>query len=209
MIHAYDETYLEQARTMLGTMLDFAVHDLKYNIQDFYTLFCESKFAKAFETGSSALIAGKSGVELAYDIVGNSNTEPKFAMNRSPEYWTGWALAYYQWYTALSFEQINAFISIKDIVKMYPKYHEMDIMQFVDSLDCLYAQKNPDSNLKIRRIAAGLTQSQLAKYSKVPLRTIQQYEQRRKNINIAKADTVAALAQALSCKIKDLFEITL
>ena len=72
MIHAYDETYLEQARTMLGTMLDFAVHDLKYNIQDFYTLFCESKFAKAFETGSSALIAGKSGVELAYDIVGNT-----------------------------------------------------------------------------------------------------------------------------------------
>ena len=92
---------------------------------------------------------------------------------------------------------------------MYPKYHEMDIMQFVDSLDRLYAQKNPDSNLKIRRIAAGLTQSQLAKYSKVPLRTIQQYEQRRKNINIAKADTVAALAQALSCNIKDLFEITL
>ena len=39
MIHAYDKIYLEKARAVLGRMLDFAVHDLKYNLADFFDLF--------------------------------------------------------------------------------------------------------------------------------------------------------------------------
>ena len=35
MIRAYDKIYLEKARTALGRMLDFAVYDLKYDINDF------------------------------------------------------------------------------------------------------------------------------------------------------------------------------
>ena len=35
-MYAYDKTYLEKARTALGRMLDFAVYDLKYNIEDFF-----------------------------------------------------------------------------------------------------------------------------------------------------------------------------
>ena len=89
---------------------------------------------------------------------------------------------------------------------MYSKYHEMDIMQFVDSMNEMYAQKNHTTNLKKRRIDAELSQSELAKISGVPLRTIQQYEQRQKNINSAKVETVLALSQALSCDIKDILE---
>lgn len=35
MIRAYDKIYLEKARTALGRMLDFAVYDLKYDINFF------------------------------------------------------------------------------------------------------------------------------------------------------------------------------
>ena len=35
MIHAYDKVYLEKARTTLARMLDFAVYDLKYDIEEF------------------------------------------------------------------------------------------------------------------------------------------------------------------------------
>ena len=70
----------------------------------------------------------------------------------------------------------------------------------------MYAQKNHTTNLKKRRIGAELSQSELAKISGVPLRTIQQYEQRQKNINSAKVETVLALSQALSCDIKDILE---
>ena len=35
MIYAYDKVYLEKARTSLARMLDFAVYDLNYDIEDF------------------------------------------------------------------------------------------------------------------------------------------------------------------------------
>ena len=43
MIHAYDKVYLEKARTALGRMLDFAVYDLKYEVEDFWGLFLDRK----------------------------------------------------------------------------------------------------------------------------------------------------------------------
>ena len=64
MIHAYDKIYLEKARAVLGRMLDFAVHDLKYNLADFFDLFIKSGIAKRFETGDFTVITGMSGVEL-------------------------------------------------------------------------------------------------------------------------------------------------
>ena len=45
MIHAYDKVYLDKARTALGRMLDFAVYDLKYDIEDFFALFITSGIA--------------------------------------------------------------------------------------------------------------------------------------------------------------------
>ncbi len=207
MIRAYDKLYLERARALLGRMLDFAVYDLKLEICGFYRDFCESEYAAKFERGDATLLAGKSGIELAYDITCTSSTEPRFTSNRSPEYWAGWALAYYQWYTALSFGKINSIVPIEDVLAMYPKYHEMDIMQFVDAMNEAYAAQKRFTNLKERRREAGLSQSELAKISGVPLRTIQQYEQRQKNINCARAETLLALAQALSCPLTDLLEI--
>ena len=75
-------------------------------------MFISSGVAARFETGDFAVIVGKSGVELAYEVLEKSGTsferiKPKYALNRSEEYWTGWALAYYQWETSLSFAEIN------------------------------------------------------------------------------------------------------
>ena len=42
--------------------------------------------------------------------------------------------------------------------------------------------------------------------SKVPVRTIQQYEQRQKNINKANAEYVITLAHVLCCEPIDLME---
>lgn len=66
MIHAYDTTYLDKARTALGRMLDLAVYNLKYDITDIFNLFLTSGAAWRFERGDYTLIVGMSGVELAY-----------------------------------------------------------------------------------------------------------------------------------------------
>lgn len=211
MIHAYDKVYLEKARTTLGRMLDFAVCELHCDLTAFFDMFISSGIAALFEDGDFTVIAGKSGVELAYQVLEESGldiqrTKPVFAASRSPEYWTGWALAYYQWETALSFREITACIPISDIPDLYYPYHEMDIRQFSDKMNELYLAAKPDTNLKILRRQAGLSQRRLAELSGVPLRTIQQYEQRQKNINKAQVEYLMRLSHILHCRVDDLVE---
>lgn len=211
MIHAYDKTYLDKARTALGRMLDFAVYDLKYDITDFFDLFLTSGAAQRFEQGDYTLIVGMSGVELAYKVLELSGREqerikPRYTVDRSEEYWTGWALAYYQWETALKFQEIVRCVPIQDIRRLYSPYHEMDIRQFCDKMNELYRTAKPETNLKSLRQKAGFSQRELAELSGVPVRTIQQYEQRQKNINKAQAEYLVMLAQAMCCGVEDLME---
>lgn len=211
MTYAYDKVYLDKARSALGRMLDFAVHDLGYDIGEFFDPFISTGTAERFETGDYTLLVGKSGVELAYEVLDRAlgsveRISPRYTANRSEEYWTGWALAYYQWETALSFREIVRYVPIKEIRALYSPYHEMDIRQFVDKINDLYRAAKPDTNLKVLRQRAGLSQRELAERSGVPLRTIQQYEQRQKQINKAQAEYLAMLAKALRCDMEDLIE---
>ena len=211
MIHAYDKVYLDKARTALGRMLDFAVYDLKYDIEEFFALFIISGIAARFEKGDYRVIVGMSGVELAYKVLELTKGEetrikPQYSADRSEEYWAGWALAYYQWDTALSFEEIVRAVPMKRIVQMYSPYHEMDIRQFCDKMNERYRTAQPETNLKALRQRLGLSQRELSEQSGVPLRTIQQYEQRQKSINKAQSEYLLMLARALCCNMEDLLE---
>lgn len=213
MIHAYDKVYLEVAQTTLGTLLDYAVHELEYELDSFFNLFVQTGLAQRFGEGDFTLIAGKSGVELAYETLSfssishtRSDASPSFG--RSEEYWTGWALAYFQWSTALSFNEIVSYIPLQTIQSIYHPYHEMDIRHFNDAMNELFLSAKKETNLKIRRKRMGLSQSKLAETSRVPLRTIQQYEQRQKSINKAQGEYLAKLAKALFCTMEDLLEYT-
>lgn len=210
MIHAYDKVYLEKARTALGRMLDFAVYDLEYDITKFFEMFLKSGVAAKFEIGDFTLLVGMSGVELAYKVLEQSGIyeriKPNYSVNRSEEFWTGWVLAYYQWETSLGFAKIVRCVPIRDIVALYSPYHEMDIRQFVDKMNDLYKAANPETNLKRLRQEAGLSQRELAELSGIPVRMIQQYEQRRKSINKAQAEYLVKLARLLYCEVEDLME---
>ena len=207
MIHAYDKVYLEKARTALGRMLDFAVYDLHLDLTEFWKQFLDSDVCKRFEQGDSSLLAGMSGIEMAYAVIGDASEriQPKPSMDRSEEYWLGWALAYYQWNTGIPFREIFDAEDIMKIKALYYPYHEMDIRHFCDLLDERYLS-NRTTKLKQYRQRMGLSQSQLAEESGVPLRTIQQYEQRQKNINMARAECVIKLAKTLYCEPEELME---
>lgn len=211
MIHAYDKIYLEKARIALGRMLDFAVYDLNYDIDVFFRMFITSGVAARFEKGDCSLLAGMSGVELTYKVLENCGVnleriKPKYVANRSREYWMGWALAYYQWETSLHFAEIARYIPVKEILALYTPYHEMDIRQFCDKMNEMYKTAKPETNLKLFRRNAGLSQRELSELSGVPVRTIQQYEQRQKNINKAQAEYLIMLSDVLCCEVIDLIE---
>ena len=82
----------------------------------------------------------------------------------------------------------------------------MDIRHFVDKMNDLYLSAKPDTNLKRKRNQAGFSQKELAELSGVPMRTIQQYEQRQKNINKAQVEYLLKLSTALCCEVESLSE---
>lgn len=209
MIRAYDKNYLAKAQNNMASMLDFAVYDLNEDLTSFYQKFLQSRVSRQFERGESAVIAGKSGVELALEVLGNEKLASKYrpVANRTPEFWCGWALAYFQWFTNLSFLEINTFIPVAEVLAFYSPYHEMDISKFCDKMIELYNNRKVYANLKKFRLAAGFSQSELAEISGVPVRTIQQYEQSQKNINAAKAETVVKLAKSLNTTVENLLEL--
>ena len=89
----------------------------------------------------------------------------------------------------MSFAEINQAIPVTEVRMLYTPYHEMDVRQFVDKMNELYREAKPETNLKELRTFANLSQSELAQQAGVSVRTIQQYEQRRKDINKAQTET--------------------
>ena len=180
-------------------------------MEEFYRMFLTSAYVHRFEKGNCSVVAGLSGVELAQRVIWERTPDeelpqPAFSLARSPEYWLGFYLSYYQWYNNLKFEQITSKVTIRDILLMYRKYHEMDVMHFVVALDEM-RQERQVARLQEYRKRICLSQRELAEKADVPLRTIQQYEQKQKNINHARVDYVIRLAQALYCRPDDLMEL--
>ena len=211
MIHAYDKSYLSAAQKNLARMLDYLVNDLHYPLETAWQWFVTSELSARFEQGDCSVLVGLSGVELARTVLEQAREpapvqQPSYAYDRSPEYWTGWALAYYQWFTGLRFAEIEQAVPITEVRLLYTPYHEMDVRQFADKMNELYRAAKPETNLKALRALAGLSQSELAEQANVPVRTIQQYEQRQKDINKAQAETLLRLARTLNCNVEDLME---
>ena len=132
------------------------------------------------------------------------NVSPRYG--RSPEFWAGWAAAYFQWQSGMSFKQLFQKMPFIELVSLYPSLHEADITKVADVLESRIESRSPETNLKRIRTAYGCSQSELARLSGVSLRSIQMYEQRRKDINKAQFDTLLRLSRVLGCRVEDLVE---
>lgn len=213
VICAYDRIYLERAQKIMGNMLDIAVNEYGLVLKEFYARFISSRCSDDFSKGDTSTVAGKTGKELFADVMEFDKDKEyerlrsiQLPMNKSPEYWTGWLLTYYQWTRGVSFRTIDIEIPIDRILRMYNPYHEMDITQAVDELNRIRQQNRIESYLKLYRKQRGYTQSELSEATGIPLKTIQQYEQRRKNINKASVDSIIVLSNILKCSPIDLME---
>ncbi len=210
-MRAYKETYLNNAAKIMGDMIDYAVNDCQLNGGLFFQMFITSGLAEQFEHGNPKIAAGMSGAEIAMHAMEAAtgtkpSIEPLERDCRTPEYWAGWALAHYQWYTAMSFSAILRFMPFADVMRMYPTLHEADITKFYRTVEDIRSRECPQTNLKRIREAVGLSQARLAREAGVSLRSIQTYEQRNKDVNKAQAITLAKIARVLSCEVEDLLE---
>lgn len=213
MTHAYSEEYLDDAMKNLGDMVDYAVHDCGYGLDEFFNLFISSGIASQFENGNPKYVAGMSGVELAQAVLRNTKKLKEFPEATFPEeygreYWAGWILAYYQWIRRKRFEDIvSEGLPLSKVCDMYV-LHEADESKFVENADIIIERHKIQrkTKLQIIRKARGFTQQQLSEASGVTLRMIQLYEQRQNDIDKAQVNVVVSLARALGCEVEDLLE---
>ena len=210
-IHAYQEIYLSKAQAALGDAFDYAINTCRIPGEDFIRLFSVSSISKRIENGEPAVLAGKTGIDIVSDVISETTgkqieTEPQEQFRRSQEYWIGWAVCYYQWFSARSFSDIFAVLSFDDLQNMYHTLHEADITRFAEIADALIRNHFKETNLKRIRTTNGCSQSELARRSGVSLRSIQMYEQRNKDINKASVESLYRISKTLGCTIEDLVE---
>ena len=208
---AYPETLLPNARSQLADAADYAVVDLGVPIDEFFSLFAASDWARRIERGDRSTVLGISGIELAQTVLADKTGEHEFktareSLRRTKAYWTGWILAYYQWKSNRTFREILRALPASTIEQMYGVYHEAPEERFAATADEILREKIPETRLKRIRSAYGCSQSRLSEMSGVGLRSIQMYEQRRKDINKAEVESVLRLARALGCEIEDIME---
>lgn len=160
-------------------------------------------------------------------------TSPRHTISLSGEYWCGFALSLIQWGSCLPFEAVTESFPVSAFIGEYGSrrtayldslpldlsaaeraekirefgrlYASDAAAKFVSGISSPEREKS-NTPLKKARIKSGLSQSQLAKASGVPLRTIQQYEQRQKDINRARAEYLIMLSSALGCSPASLLE---
>ena len=212
MKHAYDEMYLGDAMENMGEMVDYAVNIYHMDIDEFWKLFLSSGLADEFAKGMPKAVCGLSGIEMMYAVLNKAGIEEKeipvqIEYERSREYWSGWILAYYQWLTGKRFQDIYKGMNMKEIQRLYPTLHETSEEKFVEVADKIIEKNTTVTRLQKIRKNCGYSQSELANYSGVNKRMIQQYETRAKDINKAAGVTLSALSKVLECKIEDLLEI--
>ncbi len=211
MTYAYDEKYAEDAMKNLGEMLNYAVNACQLEIDDFWETFLVSGYAELFGKGVPKYVCGLSGTELAMEVLSKMTGQkdfpkPRIEFDPGPEYWCGWILAYYQWYSGRSFRDLYESIKMRDLLKMYPTLHEASEAKCADSFNRMIRLKSYSTKLQQIRKDAGYSQKELAEKSGVNIRMIQQYESRVKDINKAAVITVLSLSKVLGCQIEDLME---
>ena len=114
-----------------------------------------------------ALIAERSGYQAG------SMPDRTYRFEKTPEYWTGWILAYLQWRLGVSFEDLLHVVPFDVLRSLYYPWHEAS-EERVARLVCDMAKKTPrQTKLALARKRLKKTQQDLAYESGVSLRSIQ------------------------------------
>lgn len=195
----------------LGEAMDYAVYGCRLTMDMFLDFFITSGLAEQFETGVPNIVSGTSGTELVYKVIEAAGIDAEMPdvspeYEYSMEYWCGWILAYYQWHTGRTFKDIRKHITMERVVKLYPTLHEAAEEKFVDTVNHIIRKSNTLTRLQAQRKISGYSQRELAEKAGVSLRSIQQYEQRVKNINKASVSNLMMLSKTLGCQVEDLVE---
>ena len=205
-----DGLYEEELREKLGTYFDTAVNCFGLRGQDAADIFVASGLAAQFEVQNPRFVAGRSGTELVMWALERCGI-PEDVCNpprvpASADYWVGYHLALFQIATGWLYHHVFERVSYADLREMHAWCQEKSEQEIIDEMRILLERRPTLCGLRRLRNAKGLTQAQLADKVGLSARTIQQYEEGKKDINKAAAVSVYKLSLVLGCRMEDLLE---
>lgn len=212
MTRAYDIAYLDDAMTSLGAMLDYAVNSCGEELDLFYARFLGSGIAETFSRANPKYLGGMSGIELA-SMVAARTGEPLPRKDGlidigSPEFWTGWTLAYLSWYLNVDLRTLQSRgLTVASLHERYSVLHEADLSKSVQFAIKRLGETSGGQVLKLARKNARLTQRQLSDITGIPLTVIRSYEQDKRSLKNAETENSRRICQTLGCRIEDLLPI--
>lgn len=201
MIRAYNEIYLSDAMRNLAALFDIAINAMEIMPDEIAEIFASSKVASGIETGNPDYLSGKSATEMLSEIIEKDVPYNQVPLDRSPEYWAGWVLAYSQWYLNKPFKDILDAVPFSNLIAKYHPYHEAPEEKTAEWIEENLPVKN---KLTYFRELRKLSKKQLSDLSGVNLRSINYYEEDHSLLRKAQAETLYALAKTLDCTIEDL-----
>ena len=217
---SYPRTYLDDAMRCLGELAALSAAAAPDFTEDsVLRMFIASGYASRFETGDPFITGGMSGAELLLRIIDkcglNDKAEESPDLSSAPgitdenriSYECGRLLACYQWYSSMPFAEIISAMSFARLISIYEDIRELPLDNACAFIDIKIRERaSAPTRLQACRKRLGLSQKELAAYSGVNLRTLQQYETGDKDINRAAADKVNALSRALYCSMPCVLE---
>lgn len=200
----------------VGKAFDFADKHLPGGMERFYDLFVGSAVARSFDGPDAHPRVNTSGIELVMAVCEGAQNETLDLMlmterrlpkeHRDRAQWCGQMLVFHQWDTGGTFRAISTYLTAEDLLALYATHRVASPRVVSLAIERSLMTTVVPTRLRTFRAEAGLTQRGLASASGVSLRSIQQYEQRKKDINHAHALSVFHLAKALNCRMEDLLE---
>ena len=210
---AYDEKELPQVISTLGKAFEFAEKCLPEGAAGFCRRFANSSVAATCTGPDAHPEIGGSAIELVLDVNEDASidtllmNEKRLSKQETGRLrWEAELLCRYQWETRLPFPAVLRTLTEERLHALHADHAELPPAEVVQKISVPETHESTATNLARIRRERGLSQAGLAKASGVTLRSIQQYEQRKKDISHAQARSVLALAQALSCTMEELLE---
>lgn len=214
MIHAYNKYYLDDVMSAMGAMFDYAVNACGQGMELFHFRFLASGVAGQIEMRNPKYLSGLSGIEMAQEVLVKTGCVMSAPNDRvidqgSAEYWTGWTLAYLQWYLNVSFSVLQQRgMGISELYSNYGTLHEADLSKTVEIVrDRLVESYKKDNPLRAARKNAGLTQEELASLTGSSLSAIRAYEQGQLSISKAAAESVLKICQEIGCSLSSILSV--
>lgn len=194
--------YINKYVETLTYIFSRAIHN-KYSYEYIQKRICESKMINEFEKSNVTLIAFSS-YEKNYSLIFDDYNDFEYRRDNTLN-WISYAYIYLFINQQVTFETLFILFPIKEMIKLFPLYHEMSIIK----LDEVFYEKTKYSLLDGIMNKKEMSSYKLAELTGISVSTIKALRYNKRDLNKLQYSYVREIAKYLNVKIESLFFLKL